>query len=212
MCGLIINEVPQAGCWAPSSDLPSMAIDIPIVYCWVPQRGATTDRMGVQDYLTKPILRSELLDSIGRVVPKAQRILIVDDDDEARQLFGRMLTSAREPYTVIEAENSERALKCMSEDQPDLVLLDLLMPGQDGFAILREKMKDEAIEHIPVIIISAKDRQWEPIVSGALVLTRRQGLSARDLTLSIKAIMGSLPPRYGSPAPLDSVVQSTASE
>lgn len=205
---LVINEMPRANAPSSLADLPGMALDIPIVSCWVPEGEPATAQMGAQAYLVKPIRRSDLLGSIKQTAPSARRVLLVDDDEETRRLFTRMLSAANPSYSVSEAEDGESALTLMRKWRPDLVLLDLLMPNQDGFAVLATKASDGAIKDIPVIIISAKDPQREPIVSNALILTRQRGLSARNLVLSIEAIVSALPPRYGAlaqhgtPAPL----------
>jgi CheY-like chemotaxis protein len=77
-----------------------------------------------------------------------------------------------------------------------VVLLDLIMPGMDGFQVLQEKGQDPAIRAIPVIVLSSRDPGGEPIVSDALNVTRGSGLSVRDLLASIRAISEIL----GSPA------------
>ncbi len=72
------------------------------------------------------------------------------------------------------------ALRALHEWRRNVVLLDLVLPGQDGFTVLARKAKDDAVKDIPVIVISARDPQREPVMSNALVVTRQGGLSARD--------------------------------
>ncbi|MBC7237423.1 MAG: response regulator, partial [Chloroflexi bacterium] len=213
VAALVLNQMPDGH--SPHkllSALPRLAFDVPILSCWVPERhAAALQETGIQDYLVKPIQRADLLASIERVAPNARRILLVEDDVEARQLFNRMLATAANTYQIMPAAEGESALQLMREWQPELVLLDLIMPGQDGFAVLAAKSKDETIREIPVIVISAKDPQREPIMSDALLLTRQQGLSARDLILALRAIMTALPPRFGAPEPRETLVPSLAS-
>jgi len=147
-----------------------------------------------------------------RIASDARSILLVDDDPEARQLFGRMLASAEEDYMVLHADDGETALALLRERQPDLLLLDLVMPNVDGFAVLEEKAQDARIRDIPVIIISAKDPQRQPIVSKTLILTRQEGLSARDLMISLESITHALVPRFGAPAQKENLAVLEASE
>jgi DNA-binding response OmpR family regulator len=80
------------------------------------------------------------------------KILIVEDDRFLRELIARKLRN--EGYEVIEAVDGEEGLKRIKEEKPDLVLLDLILPGIDGFEVLESAKKDSEIASIPVIILS----------------------------------------------------------
>lgn len=82
------------------------------------------------------------------------KILIVDDDPDMRLAIGSVLRSRS--YDVIEAGNGEEALRKLKEEKPDLMLLDLLMPKMDGFAVVKElKNTQESYSNIPILIISS---------------------------------------------------------
>jgi CheY-like chemotaxis protein len=83
------------------------------------------------------------------------RILVVDDVEENRTVLSRRLT--REGYAVADAAGGEEALQRVAAGGFDLVLLDVLMPGLDGFAVLERIKADERTRNIPVIMISALD-------------------------------------------------------
>src|ERR1041384_5062260 len=83
------------------------------------------------------------------------RILIVDDVEENRAVLERRLT--KEGYAVASVASGEEALHCIGRDEFDLVLLDVLMPGMDGFAVLERIKENPATRSIPVIMISALD-------------------------------------------------------
>ena len=76
---------------------------------------------------------------------KRMSVLLVDDDPEVLRLFARMLSSSERGYRLMQATSGERALDLMRERQPDVVLLDLIMPRMDGFQILQAKSQDPAI-------------------------------------------------------------------
>jgi two-component system sensor histidine kinase/response regulator len=80
-------------------------------------------------------------------------ILVVDDDEGNRDVLSRRLES--QGYSVDTAENGERALEMLRGDTFDLVLLDILMPGTDGFDVLKAIKAEKKLENIPVIMISA---------------------------------------------------------
>ena len=80
------------------------------------------------------------------------KILIIEDDKFLRELIIQKL--GREGYDVMEAPEGEAGLSKMKEERPDLVLLDLILPGIDGFEVLSRMKKDPALASIPVIILS----------------------------------------------------------
>ena len=80
------------------------------------------------------------------------KILIVEDDKFLRELIARKLTA--ENYEIIEAVDGEEGLKKIKETKPDLVLLDLILPGTDGFEVLSRIKEDPSLASIPVIILS----------------------------------------------------------
>ena len=89
--------------------------------------------------------------------PTVGRILVVDDNPVDRALLVRFLGS--EGHDPIDTDSGERALELLRDGARgvDLVLLDLLMPGMDGFATLAAIKGDEALAHLPVIVISGLD-------------------------------------------------------
>ena len=83
------------------------------------------------------------------------RILVVDDIDANVRLLQAKLEA--EYYEVIPARNGVEALKLAVETRPDIVLLDVMMPGMDGFEVCRRMRADTATRHIPVVMITALD-------------------------------------------------------
>ncbi len=82
----------------------------------------------------------------------AKRILIVEDDRFLRELIVKKLSN--EAYDVVEAVDGEQGLQKTKETKPDLILLDLILPGIDGFEVLARKKDDPTIAAIPVIVLS----------------------------------------------------------
>ncbi|MBK7586126.1 MAG: response regulator [Myxococcales bacterium] len=83
------------------------------------------------------------------------RILIVDDDENNRQLLQIML--APEGYLLCTAASGEEALADVAAEPPDLILLDVLMPGMDGYQVATELKANVASQNIPVILLTAMD-------------------------------------------------------
>jgi len=82
----------------------------------------------------------------------AKKILVVEDDKFLRDLISQKLT--KEGYEVDEAIDGEEGVKMLKEIKPDLVLLDLILPGIDGFEVLVKMKEDSSISSTPVIILS----------------------------------------------------------
>jgi len=79
-------------------------------------------------------------------------ILIVDDENDIRYVLKKFFSEHN--YTVIEAENGEACLEKINQEQPNLILLDILMPGIDGWEVCRKIKEDESLAHIPVSMLS----------------------------------------------------------
>ena len=84
-------------------------------------------------------------------------VLIVDDDESMRKIVSRRVESWG--YAVIVAADGAEAIQRVGSDRPDLVLLDVMMPGLDGLEVCRRLTHDPASRRIPVILISAKATQ-----------------------------------------------------
>jgi threonine synthase len=100
--------------------------------------------------------REGLLSALNRLDHKVRSIAIVDDTAEARRLIRRIL-QARGDYQIVEAEDGRAGLELVRRTHPDLVVLDLMMPEMDGFAVLDALRADETTQDIPVIVVTAKE-------------------------------------------------------
>jgi two-component system cell cycle response regulator len=86
---------------------------------------------------------------------RAAQIMVVDDDPDTVSILARHLQ--REGYTAIEASSGVECLRLVRERPIDLILLDLMMPGMDGFDVCRALKADPHTAEIPVIMITARD-------------------------------------------------------
>ncbi len=80
------------------------------------------------------------------------KVLVVEDDKFLREMISRKLD--KEGYEVVQAVDGEMGERKIKEEKPDLVLLDLILPGIDGFDVLERTKKDPDVADIPVIILS----------------------------------------------------------
>jgi two-component system, OmpR family, alkaline phosphatase synthesis response regulator PhoP len=90
----------------------------------------------------------------GSAKPATRRVLVADDERSIRLLCSVNLGASG--IEVIEAEDGTSALESARRERPDLILLDVMMPGLDGFAVARELAQDQATREIPVIFLTAR--------------------------------------------------------
>lgn len=88
-------------------------------------------------------------------------ILIIDDSPTETFRFREILT--RYGHTVVEASNGEDGVKMAQERLPDLVLMDIVMPGMNGFQATRQITRGVKTKHIPVVIVSTKDQATDRV-------------------------------------------------
>ncbi len=100
----------------------------------------------------------------------AKKILLVEDEEIMIDLLQKKL--GKEGYTVFVAKEGEEGLKKMREVNPDLVLLDIIMPKKGGFEVMEEMNRDPKLKNIPVIVISNSGQPVE--------LDRAKELGAKD--------------------------------
>jgi DNA-binding response OmpR family regulator len=118
-----------------------------------------------------------------------QRILVADDDDGLRQLLRLIL--AREGFEVFEAASGEQALALAVTVNPAVILLDVMMPGLDGYDVCRRLKSDQRTGDVPVVFVSAAEdvmRRNELQKLGAAACIQKP-IGPRDLVARIKAVM-----------------------
>jgi CheY-like chemotaxis protein len=108
--------------------------------------------MDVQDYIEKPVAPAELLERVARVLEQPF-VLVADDDPDVLESIVTVLRS--QPYRLQTASDGRRCLEIVRKRMPDLLILDLLMPRMDGFAVIRELRRDPAFAEVPVMILTA---------------------------------------------------------
>jgi CheY-like chemotaxis protein len=166
--------------------------DLPMLSCSFPAIQRIGQEFGIVDYLTKPVTRERLQSAIQRVGHRVREALVVDDDPEMVDLLTRMLHASLQDCRVRGATGGEAGLTEMHRQRPDLVLLDLLMPGMDGHATLEAMRADEALRNVPVVVVSAWSIEDETVTAEALEVTRSGGLTIGELMGSVAATLDSL--------------------
>ncbi len=115
-----------------------------------------------------------------------QKIMIVDDDPNILQLINLYLT--REGFEVVQAQRGDDALKLFKSAPPNLILLDVMLPGIDGWQVCREVRK---VSNIPIIMLTAKDETFDKVLGLELGADDYivKPFDTKELVARIKAVL-----------------------
>ncbi len=90
-----------------------------------------------------------------------QNVLVVDDSKTELMMLSEIL--GRKGYKVRTAENAEEAFRRLAEEKPDLILMDVVMPGQNGFQLTRAIARDPQYAHIPIVMCTSKNQETDRV-------------------------------------------------
>lgn len=153
--------MPEMDGWSVLRELKSdeSLRDIPVILVTILGDREMGYALGATDYLTKPIDIESLLKVIGRFrrAEEHAEVLVVDDDPATRDVLRRAL--GKEGWSIAEASDGHGALAMLEDREAPLtaVVLDLMMPGMDGFTVLDVMRRSERWRDVPVVIVTAKD-------------------------------------------------------
>ena len=155
--------MPNMNGWAVLSAFkadPDLA-SVPVVMATIIDDKNLGYALGASDYLLKPIDYPHLTAVLQKYRSDSSpgSVMVVEDNVENREMMCRQLTKAG--WRVIEAENGHKALSILQVEQPDAILLDLMMPEMDGFEFVSELRQRPQWQTIPVIVLTAKDLTQE---------------------------------------------------
>ncbi len=163
---------------------------IPVIMITMADDRSTGYALGASDYLTKPIDRERLAASVERYRQGGQAVLVVEDDDDTREMIVRTLSG--DGWSVQEAANGRVALERVGQGVPDLILLDLMMPEMDGFEFIAHLRENDAWRAIPVVVLTAKDMTADDHVrlqGNVRKVFRKASFSRDELMEEIRAAM-----------------------
>jgi PAS domain S-box-containing protein len=154
--------------------------NIPIIIVSIVDQKQVGFALGAADYFIKPIRKPVLLETIRKHVPTASNdddaaILLVDDDPRTLELLEETLRSAG--YETQSVQSGARALEVLSSKLVSAVLLDLLMPGIDGFEVIRHVRKEATLKELPIFVMTGKTLAQEEI---ALLTRETQALFQKN--------------------------------
>jgi GAF domain-containing protein/CheY-like chemotaxis protein len=129
--------------------------DIPIIVTTMSDDSEKAYRLGAHMFIQRPFLPDELLQSVLEAEEESQheRILIIDDQPDTIRLLTQLLNDHGD-FKVFSAQSGDEGISLVARRRPDLIILDLRMPGKDGFAVLDELRGNPETAKIPVLVVT----------------------------------------------------------
>ena len=165
----------------------------PLILLSVSEESEHADKLGATGWLAKPIDHIKLLDILNSQLADqtCPKILVVEDDVNAREIMGRFLQQC--DWTVVLAASGQQALEYIERTIPDLIVLDLMMPGMDGFEFIEILRQTPKWSYIPVVIVTAKtltakDRQR---LDGVARVYQKADFNRQDLLNEVKSLVSA---------------------
>jgi PAS domain S-box-containing protein len=170
--------------------------NIPIIIVSIVDQKQVGFALGAADYLIKPIRKSVLLETIRKHVPYKTdddaAILLVDDDPGTLTLLEETLRAAG--YETQSVRSGVRALEVLSSKLISAVLLDLLMPGMDGFEVIRHVRQEATLKDLPILVMTGKNLTAEEAAllgHETQALLRKNGSWQQQLIVEINRVVES---------------------
>jgi len=172
--------------------------DIPVIALSFVDQKELGYRLGAFDYMLKPFDMDAILRALARITHVGNRLLVVDDDPGVVDLVRQNLEG--QPFVIESAVDGKAALEAISRAPPDVVLLDLLMPGLDGFDVIERLRQDKRYRDIPVIVLTAKSLTHEDtsrLRQGVVRIMQKHELEIESLVEELRSALQ----RYGASQP-----------
>ena len=166
---------------------------IPVIVISISDDKQASLALGAVGYITKPVDRQALIREIRKLNPNPATIMIVDDNPVDRRQIHDILQ--KENMYDIEAESGPRCLELLRIHQPDVLVLDLVMPGMDGFEVLDVIRKKPETRDLPVIVVTAKDltSHDREILSGKVsTVLNKSSMAPEKILVEIKRILAQI--------------------
>jgi PAS domain S-box-containing protein len=165
---------------------------VPVVVCTAGNDRQKAAALGAADFIAKPFSGDRLREAVRRLLPGGRgSVLVVDDEEQVRALVRETLSG--DGFELREAADGEQALEVVGAQRPDVVVLDLVMPGLDGFSVLERLQSEPATRAIPVIVLTARRltrEERELLRQRAVALLEKSAYSAAELRRLVRQAVG----------------------
>ena len=166
---------------------------IPVIAISVSNERDTGFALGAVGYIQKPVDRKILISEIIRIVKSPKSIMIVDDNEFERNEMARIIES--EHMKTVLAKDGKECLEMLNTHIPDLLVLDLMMPGINGFEVIKRVRENERTKNLPVIVVTAKELAPEDranLKSKISSMITKSEATQQELFLEIKRVVNEI--------------------
>jgi len=170
--------------------------DIPVLVATTVEDQRKGWALGADAYAIKPITREWLLGELQQRTWQSPwpHVLVIDDEETARYIFKQFLAGA--PYFVDEVASGPEGVQRAQSDRPQVIVLDLLMPGMDGYEVLRRLQADPVTQGIPVIIVTSRvltPAEQTQLAGQTTAILAKGTLSREKVQDALTAALGGMP-------------------
>jgi len=178
---VVADIAPGEGPVGAASSL-ALPAHITLITCPLPSMRRIGLLLGAVDYLPKPVTRKALSEALARLPRPPRKVLVVDDDVHIVRLLARMLRACDGSLQILKAFGGKEGLDTARAERPDVILLDLYMPGTSGYDLLQQLARDEELSDTQTIIVSVRtvEQESRPI-QGELRLKRDAGFALTEI-------------------------------
>jgi signal transduction histidine kinase/CheY-like chemotaxis protein len=196
---LVLN-VPFAPVDAGYGDAPPILPEgIPLIQCSLPTGDWVIEQEGFNDWMVKPIHPERLLQLIDQYCIDGS-LLIVDDDRSFIQLVRRLVQAHGKPVEVSWVCDGSEAIELLKRRKPDLILLDIALPGLDGRGVAQAIREDPRLAGTPVVAVSALLPGFDSpqTHSATFAVTKQGGFSEGEMVSLIEGALHHVHPKYAT--------------
>lgn len=131
--------------------------DIPVVVTTIDEDSERAYRLGAHSFIQRPFLPEDVLEAVLEAEKESnhERILIIDDQEDTIRLLTHLLEEHSD-FKIYSAKSGDEGISLVARRRPDLIILDLRMPGKDGFAVLDELRGNPETAKIPVLVVTGE--------------------------------------------------------
>lgn len=198
-------QMPSRDGWSVLSDLKDCekTRDIPVFVISGMDNRKLAYQLGAIDYMQKPFNPDHLIEGIyDLALGQIKSALLVDDDPAVRELMRQILgdTDITCEFAV-DGIDALSKLESMADDLPEIIMLDLMMPGMDGFELLEKIHENPAWSAIPIIVITAKslgEKEHDYLLSHVTSILHKEGLSSECVLKELGSAMKNLAKSTGT--------------
>jgi CheY-like chemotaxis protein len=149
--------------------------------------------LGASDFLPKPVTRDDVAFVLQRLPDQPRTALVIDDDPHIVRLIGRMLRSLIPELHALEAFGGAEGLTIAQTHHPDLIFVDLNMPGMSGQQLIEAVNADPHLASTSIVVVSVRSIEQENApIQGELCIRRSQGFTLSELLALLEITLTGL--------------------